>query len=88
MLSQVRGRMGAVGDCVRFAGQRVASSLSQDVDGLSRTWPDAGGPTSVPRAVGHLTGIGSPTEGRGRRQADAPHSSRVVSLRPGSEPTR
>jgi len=47
VLLQVRGGVGAaaatatgtVSDLPR-SGQRVVSDLSQDVDGLSRTWPD------------------------------------------------
>ncbi len=53
MLLQVSDGMGAaaaVGTASDLPGigQRVVSDLSQDVDGLSRTWADAGGPCPGP----------------------------------------
>lgn len=48
MLLQVRDGIGAATAARRVSdlsviGQGVVSDLSQDVDGLSRTWTDAGG---------------------------------------------
>lgn len=50
VLLQVRGGLGAAAAVGAVSdlpgiGQRVVSYLSQDVDGLPRTWTGAGGPT-------------------------------------------